>query len=310
MPPAGSLEVRQNCSARTSRKIASAQAWIYQTWLALSKAGCAVNLTHAIPEEGVLVTLAGCLRPTFRPTPEVFFADIVADGVPHPAAHLHIVQNSIHAQKLPRSIFMPHWPHPNLLPRDSARGDRFETLGFFGDAENLAPELHDAGWQARLLDQTGITLRVVGAKEWHDYREIDCVLAVREFGNRAFLRKPATKMYNAWLARVPFVGGRDSAYCGDASRGGNISPWYSLVELNVQLNRLRTDLRFRKELVTAGLRKSKQFDRSAILERWRELIENTLPEAAAGWTRKSAIERRVLSIAQENDVWLDRRWRN
>lgn len=291
-------------------KIACAQCWIYQTWLALEKSGCPVRLVHTLPDEGILVTLSGCLGDDFRPGPRLFMADIVADFVPHPAAHLHILQNAIHARRLPHSVFMPLWPHPNLLPRQAERGERFENLGFFGDAQNLAPELRDPGWQKTLHDQTGLTLQIVGAAGWHDYREMDCILAIRGFGSSAYLHKPATKLYNAWLASVPFVGGLDSAYRGDAAPGREYLAVGSLAELNVQLNRLRTDLRFRNELVTAGVRKSKQFDRPAILERWRELLENTLPAMAARWTRKSAIERQVLTLARAGQVWIDRRWRS
>ncbi len=291
-------------------KIACAQCWIYQTWLALEKSGCHVNLVHTLPDRGVLVTLSGCVAENFRPGPHLFFADIVADFVPHPAAHLHILQNAIHAQRLPQSVFMPLWPHPNLLPRNPERGDRFENLGFFGDVSNLAPELRDAVWQKSLHDQTGLTLQIVGADRWHDYRETDCVLAIRGFGRSPYLHKPATKLYNAWLAEVPFVGGGDSAYRGDAEPGREYLAAGSLTELNLYLNRLQTDSNFRNELVKAGVRKSRQFDRPAILERWRVLVENTLPEAAARWTEKSGLERRIFSLAQGARVWIDRRWRS
>ena len=38
-------------------KIACAQCWIYQTWLALERSGFPVRLTHSIPSDGTLVTL-------------------------------------------------------------------------------------------------------------------------------------------------------------------------------------------------------------------------------------------------------------
>lgn len=291
-------------------KIACAQCWIYQTWLALEKSGCRVRLVHTLPDEGVLVTLSGCVGENFRPGPRLFFADIVADFVPHPAAHLHILQNAIHAQRLPHSVFMPLWPHPNLLPRDPARGPRFENLGFFGDASNLAPELRDPAWRKTLHDHTGLTLQTVSADHWHDYRETDCVLAIRGFLRSSYLHKPATKLYNAWLAGVPFIGGLDSAYRGDAQPGREYLAAASLPELDAHLKRLRTDPAFRTELVKAGTRKSKQFDRPAILERWRVLVENTLPETASRWMKKSAVERQVFSLAQRARVWMDRRWRS
>lgn len=290
-------------------KIASAQAWIYQTWLALENSGCRVQLTHTIPSAGVLVTLSGCVGDDFRPGPKLFFADIVADFLPHPAAHLHLLQNPLHARRLAHSVFMPHWPHPNLLPRDPARGGRFETLGFFGDAANLAPELRDKTWQARLRENFGLDLVLAGADGWHDYRGTDCVLAVRSFGKSPQLHKPATKLYNAWLAGVPFIGGLDSAYRGNGDPGADYLAAGSLLELENHLRQLKMDVSFREGLVAAGRKKSASFNREAILRRWRQLAEETLPEAAADWNRKSSAARSVFSFAQAAHVWIDRRRR-
>lgn len=290
-------------------KIASAQAWIYQTWLELRSIGCPVELTHAIPSEGILITLAGCVGADFRPGPGLYFADIVADSLPHPGAHCHLVQNAAHARLLPRSIFTPHWPHPNLLPRDPARGDRFETLGFYGAAENLAPELRDPAWQARLRQETGLELLVLGADHWHDYRTTDCVLAVRSFDSRPHLRKPSTKLYNAWLAGVPFVGGRDSAYQADGEAGTNYLAAGSLAELDRELRRLAGDKELRQRLAEAGRQRSENFNRTAIRKRWAELTTSHLPAAAEEWNQRSAASKRIYSFSQAVIAWLDRRRR-
>jgi hypothetical protein len=290
-------------------KVASAQAWIYQTWLELQKAGCAVELTHELPPRGILVTLSGCVGNVFRPGPELFFADIVADGLPHPGGHLHIVQNAGHARKLPGSVYLPHWPHPNLLPRDAARGDRFENLGFFGAAANLAPALRDPAWQERLRARTGLTLQVVRANRWHDYREMDCILAVRGWGHDAWLRKPATKLYNAWLAGVPFVGGQDSAYLGDGNPGENYLAAASVGELENHLRRLKDDAAMRHSLVAAGKEAARSFSREAITIRWKTLVESLLPAAAEKWQRRSAVSKAVFWKTQAASAWVDRTFR-
>lgn len=286
-------------------KIASAQAWIFQTWQELQSAGCSAALVSTFPETGLVLALAGSLDRTFRPPAGVFLTDIVADGTPHPGAHWHVVQNPAHARRLPRSSFLPHWTQPNLLPRDAERKDRFETLGFFGDPANLAPELRDAAWQAELLRKTGLTLKMIGSKDWHDYRAIDAVLAVREFGRKRFLRKPATKLYNAWLAGVPFIGGSDSAYRQEGNAGQDHLTAASRNELEAHLSRLKDDPAFRHALVRAGHAQSRFFNRSAICERWVHLIKSTLPEAAAAWSRLGAGARRRLAVRQSLQAWID-----
>jgi hypothetical protein len=289
-------------------KIASAQSWIYQTFLALEAAGVAVRLVHEVPERGIIVTLSGLVGTAWRPGPEVFFADIVADYVPHPGGHCHLVQNSLQARRIAAAVFQPHWPHPNLLPRDPARGERFERLAFFGDPANLAPELRTPEWTEQLRQRTGLDLAVVGADGWHDYREVDCVLAVRRFGREEFFHKPATKLYNAWLAGVPFVGGQDSAYRGDGHPGRNYLAAGSPGELVDALERLAKEPAVRGELVAAGRQAAQAFTREAVLARWRTLVEEILPGAAVRWGRDGVVSRRVCTFIGAQRAVFDRRW--
>ena len=44
---------------------------------------------------------------------------------------------------------------------------------------NLARELNDRRWHRKLCDELGLKFVVCGAERWHDYRETDCVAAVR-----------------------------------------------------------------------------------------------------------------------------------
>lgn len=289
-------------------KIACAQSWIYQTWAALTQAGLAVNLTQEIPSAGILVALTGFFSDEFRPPVDVFFAGIAADYLPHPGSHLHILQNPAHAKRLAHSAYMPHWPHPNLLPRDPARGDRFETVCFFGDESNLAAELRDKSWTSRLND-LGLRLEIRHADRWHDYRDADCVIAIRGFGRSPYLHKPATKLYNAWLAGVPFIGGLDSAYAGDGRAGVNFLQAASPDDLLGQLRRLQTEVSLREQLVEAGRETSRQFNSSAILERWRNLLTLEIPALAGHWKARGPLSRRAFMSGQSVRVWLDRKLR-
>ena len=289
-------------------KIACAQCWIYQTWAALQRAGLAVNLTAQIPKEGILLGLSGFFGDDFRAPPDVFFAGIVADYLPHPGAHRHILQNPVHARRLARSTYMPLWPHPNLIPRAASRGDTFATICFFGDAQNLAPELQDPAW-TRQLEAMGLRLVVCQADRWHDYREADCVIAMRGFGYSTYLHKPATKLYNAWLAGVPFIGGKDSAYAADGRPGVNFLQAASPQELLEHLRRLKADATLRQSLVAGGQEAGRNFHSSAILERWKNLLTQDIPELARQWREQSALSRRIFSFSQTTSVWLDRKLR-
>jgi hypothetical protein len=291
-------------------KVACAQCWIYQTWLALERSGFSVRLTHAIPSEGILVALTNLLTADVRLPEQVFFVGVVADYLADARGHLHVVQNNAHARRLRNSAFMPHWPHPNLLPRDPARLDRFENVCFFGESSNLAPELADRRWKDKLRDELGLNFIIWGADRWHDYREADCIVAIRSFSRSSYIHKPATKLYNAWLAGVPFIGGMDSAYAADGEPGGDFLQAATPGELFGHLRRLQEELSLRKRLVAAGAISGRGFSFDATLERWKRLLAETVPDLAARWRNKSSSERRLFHALQAASVWLDSRLRH
>ncbi len=290
-------------------KIACVQCWIYQSWLALDGSGFPVRLTHAIPSEGILVALTNLLPPDFHVPEDVFFVGVVADYLADARAHLHLVQNNAHAQRLRNSAFMPLWPQPNLLPRDPARLDRFENVCFFGESSNLAPELAERRWQDKLRKELGLNFIVCGADRWHDYREADCVVAIRGFGRSRYLHKPATKLYNAWLAGVPFIGGRDSAYAADGEPRRDFLQAGTPGELFGHLRRLQEDPSLQKQLVAAGAISGRRFSFDATLHRWKQLLGETIPPLAARWRDKSSSEHRIFRAVQTASVWLDSRLR-
>lgn len=265
---------------REGGKEASAQAWIYRTWLELSRFNCPVELVHELPFKGCAVALSGTLPLDYRPPEKLFLVAVAADGIPHPAAHLHILQNQAHALRLPRSVFMPHWPQPGLLARDPDRIERFERAVFFGTRENLAPELQGSAWSVEVKKQTGLAFELRGPESWHDYSDVDVVIAVRTFGNGRLLHKPATKLYNAWLAGAPFIGGRDSAYRYEGVPGQDYLVAKSPKQLLAHLCTLKSNPDFCRALVEAGRAKSRSRTRQAIAERWRMLIDETLPAKA------------------------------
>ncbi|MFA7342778.1 MAG: glycosyltransferase [Terrimicrobiaceae bacterium] len=292
-----------------SGKIACAQCWIYQTWNALASAGHACTLSPDLPKEGILVALSGFFGASAKFPPGVFFADIVADSLPHPAAHLHIVQNEAHAARLPRAVFMPLWTHPNLVPRDPARDGAFEKICFLGDPDNLAPGLRSEEWAAALRRDLGLQFEIRRADRWHDYSDVDCVLAIRDFTKSRHLHKPATKLYNAWLAGVPFIGGRDSAYAADGHPGVDYLKADSPEQVVAHLRHLKEDPGFRMRLVKEGAKSGAGFTPEMILGRWKKLVSETLPAAAGKHAATSAARRAVSGAAHRAILRLDRQFR-
>ena len=272
--------------------IATAQAWIYRTWVTLGKYGCRAELVHRIPDSGAVIACAGAIPRPWPASENLFLIDVVADSLPHKDGLVHIVQNAAHARRLPWSVFIPHWPQPDLVPRQKERGGKFERVAFFGDTRNLAPELLSPAWQAEMQRATGALFEIRGAEDWHDYSDVDAVVAVRDFSGKQLLNKPSTKLYNAWIAGVPFIGGTDSAYSADGKAGRDYLVARTPAEVLGHLSELSRSPERRAELVSAGRRKAAQFKEEAIARRWRQLNEETIPErvrkrqAAPGWLKR------------------------
>lgn len=276
-PDAGRVRAWQEGAAvpvEAEGKTATAQAWIYQTWRRLSDEGADVALVENLPSEGIVVTLNGWLAPDYVAPRELFVAGVVADGLPHPGVDVQIVQNLWHAKRLPGAVFMPHWPQPGLVPRDASRGAKLENVCFFGDAKNLAPELRDSAWQRKLLEATGARFEIRGAERWHDYHDVDAVVAVRNFGSGAQPHKPATKLYNAWLAGVPFIAGNDSAYRAEGNPGGDYLTAGSPDEVIARFLELRDAPQRRAEIVTRGRKRSEEFETAKLTARWKAMLDS------------------------------------
>lgn len=257
--------------------------WIYQTWHFLTQAGIPCQLSNEPLCEGIVVTLGKSLPPSFVEkalSKKIFLVDVVADNQPYPSASLHLVQNKTYAEQTPHSLYVPHWPQPYLIPRDSHRKNRFENICFFGHAKNLAPEFQSPSWPERLQKELGLTFKVKEVQEWHDYSNVDCIVAIRDFSREGHLEKPGTKLYNAWLAGIPFIGGNDTAYAADGRPGKNYLVATSLEEVFQHLRRLKEDATFRMSLVEEGKKSATDFSKQATLECWKKLILETIPVLA------------------------------
>jgi len=285
-------------------KSAMVTCWVYQTWSFLQKAGLDCTLSTELPSflsTGIFITMSKLLTPSLRRSPKsygLFLIDILADGTPHRAADLHLVENRKYARFLPYSIFVPHWPQPFLKKRDPSRGNRFENICFFGEIQNLAPELRSQEWSERLYKELGLRFLIREPRDWSDYSDIDCVVGIRSFSRASYLNKPATKLYNSWLAGVPFIGGSDSAFAADGDPGENYLVAKSLKELLTHLKELKENSCLRSQLAENGVQSAQAYTKEATLEFWKKLFEETIPLRAFFCQQRSPWQRMFIYLMQ------------
>ena len=124
---------------------------------------------------------------------------------------------------------------------------------------------------------------------WHDFSKIDAIVAVRSFDRRQrylkhhYLNKPATKLYNAWLASIPALLGPEPAYRAEGKPGVNYLEATTLLGVLAALMRLRDDRTLRRALVEQGHLSAVAIRPCQITERWRQFLEQVAVPAYERW---------------------------
>ncbi|HKQ59637.1 MAG TPA: hypothetical protein VJS92_00045, partial [Candidatus Polarisedimenticolaceae bacterium] len=304
LPPAHDLAaLRQLDPDRDWRRMKRGERWVVQSYLRLRQAGHAVELDSTPPREGLVVfhnRHKHELRRALAAGPRPVLVGIRGDRREATIADFEILQNGRWADGR-RRFFIPYWPQPGLLPRDPARGDRLRCLAYKGFDANLKREFRARAWQ-EFLTERGVAWRLDSMDydesergevrpDWADYREVDAILAVRDDDGRGHTSKPATKLYNAWLAGVPALLGPDHAY-----RELRRSPLDFLEVLSTEqaaaaVIRLQEERGLYLAMVQHGRRRGAEFGVEGITRRWSELLYRTIPERVGRWPAR--LERRV-----------------
>jgi hypothetical protein len=281
--------------------------WTVQTYIYLRMSNVPCTLTHAIPETGIVITHSDFLPSSLGPSAQRFLVEIKPDRrLNCPLSNFVIVQSThdpLHVgplRFLVRSAFVPYWPQPNLIPRDPARGDRFENVCYVGNKSQFLPDL-DRVEQA--VESLGLKWKVPSSTQWHDYREVDAIVGVRR-PNRRFnavdldpYRKPASKLFNAWLAGVPAVLSPDPSYQDYKRSEVDYLAARDAREIFEQLRRLARDSSLRHSMTINGLERAKEVSPNKITELWINILNKEIVPEFRIWSASPA-RRRWFSLAR------------
>jgi hypothetical protein len=249
----------------------------------------AINIVHTVQLESI-----------GRP-PNAFVVAVRADFRRRPWAHYHIVQNRAQLKGDTSCIYV--WPQPGLLPRNAARKG-VKTLGYIGQTYdpqrwrvgNLAWSVDE--WKA-LFAGDNLEFRVPDISNWHDLRELDVLIAIRSFDGAPYNGKPPSKLVNAWLAGIPFIGGADSAYTQIGINGVNYIQAHTPDAVVAAVRRLRDDPKLFRSLVENGTRAVRDYTVEATRERWIQAIDGPIRERYRRWLEHPSWEWiRTVAIAE------------
>ena len=259
-------------------------AWILQTFLQLQARGAPCTLTHAWPERGTVIAHRDQLPDDWPQRADRYVVCCLADkDLPHPCANIHILQNPYQRVRLGAHLYLPHWPQPGLVPRDRRRGVLFEHIAFFGEPDNLAPELREPSFAA-WCGAHGLRFTIPARDAWACYTDVDAVIAVRRFSTEwVAYDKPATKLFNAWLAGVVPILGKEAAYAAEGLHGDNCLVVSDLPTLKARLLELRVEPARVEAILRTGARAAQKRSHSAVAELWMQALSQTIAPRARRW---------------------------
>ncbi len=286
--------------------------WTIQTYLYLKEAGVRCDLTAMLPERGVIVAHGDFLPPALRPTRDQFIVEIKPDR-PLQCRHANfvIVQNRHDplrqgwARALVPSAFVNYWPQPGLLPRDVSRGDRFENVCFMGNSEQFLAETDVLETKVRKL---GLSWWMPPRHQWHNYSTVDAIVAVRPLATLASLstdvvsfftpeRKPASKLYNAWLAGVPAILSPEVGFQSLRRSELDYLEASTIPDIVAALDKLKQNPDLRRAMAENGRRRAVPFAPTQTAAAWRALIDRQILPAFGRWHR-SSLRRQWLFVAR------------
>lgn len=281
------------CSADRSYEEWHIYHWILRAFVELGARGMAVELVDRIPSEGIVIAHRFSLPDSLIPGKDLYLVCVLADkrqpGDPgaHPYAQQHIVQNPLEEKIVRGGSYIPYWPQPGLKPRDPGRGRLFENIGYFGSEAGL--DLNVIHKITCGLKEMGINFIIRGRAlrhEWHDYSKIDGVLAFRNFNENKWSWKPATKLYNAWLAGVPAILSPESAFRGLRKTPFDYIEAGSVDEILEAAKILKNNTELRSKMIENAAARAQDFTPEKIASCWEYYIRGKVFKSYENWRRR------------------------
>lgn len=261
--------------------------WCLQSFLILRNRGnLPVLCSNEILRDAVNIVHSDHLL-NLRGRASDFLVCVRADYPRRRWAQYHLVQNK--AQIASNTSYIPLWLQPGLVKRDDRRID-VRTVAYAGEIVNgnLAGGI-DA-W-TRAFEPHGLEFVPLPSSTWHDLSGIDVLIGVRSFDRRSYDGKPPSKLLNGWHARIPFVGGYDSAFTQVGVPGEDYLRAGTSDEVVKAVLSLRADPGLYARLVESGARRAERFGEQAIAEIWEQVLLGPVMRRFERWRSASVWER-------------------
>lgn len=269
-------------------ELCSRYSWTWAVYQLLKRAGYEISVGYSYREHAInIIHYYGVMAAGIKPH-KFFTVYLRADYRSMPFAHLQIVQNKMQSRE--RAIWIKHHPQPGMKPRKAMRNE-VTNVAFFGSPTNSVTLSRTT---LAKLNQEGLTFYYnTGFADRSDYSSIDIAIGIREFSTKRFDHKPATKMTNAWLAGIPFVGGFDSAFEQNGKPGHDYIQVADESDLIEQLVTLKNNPSIYQHYLENTRDKAKDYSFEACSESWNLLVEQHVMPVYENWRKRSGIRKIV-----------------
>jgi hypothetical protein len=266
--------------------------WVVKTYLRLRSRGLDVRLVSQLVPSAINVIMNYNLDIS-QMSYDCYVISCRADTYRSTICHHTIVQNP-HNVLTASDHLVQHWPQPGLIPRDVSRGSRLETIVYVGNRLNLCSAFLDPSFE-RKLQKIGVTFRVnESPADFHDYRNCDAALAVRDLTESDYFAKPASKLVNCWRAGVPALLGPEPAYQALRKTPLDYIEIRSPEEAIRQIVRLKENPELYLRIAENGLVRAREFTIDRIAAQWREVLAGPVAKGFSVWAKRPILWKSLL----------------
>jgi hypothetical protein len=273
-------------------------AWISQTYFYLKQAGFSCEVAHTIPEQGILIADRDTLDNDYPFLENVMLICVQSDKEYHPSAHLHIVYNPVRWEKTKNSIWNPHlishWPMPGIIPRSSERKQLVQNISYIGTRSQLASELKSDIWKQDVEALSCQWQPIWDHSQWHNYHDLDVIVAARSFDDRVYPNKGSIKLINAWRAGVPAILTPELGFMNE--RKSELDFWVvrSYQEVLRAVSYLQNNPSHYQKMIENGLERAKEHTMDITLNQWLDFFHHVAFPTYEKWEKMSQLEKRWL----------------
>ena len=261
------------------RIITGEDIWVLLTYLHFRHAGYEVTLGSKPLADKINVIDGVKSRPQ-NTHPDYFYIAGRTDAHYPELAHFVLHQNLIPTNRH-NEIYVPQWPQPGLIPRENNRGNAIKTVAFFGQPKRNLAEAFQSDTFLEQLNQRGIQFIIKGKRsdevEWHDYSNVDIVIAVRDVPAELLRLKPVNKATNSWLAGALCITGDEPAITAAFNSSKAVLQATTEKDVLAIIDHLQANPELFSQMLVEGQKLAQDYSENSVLSSWIEMEKLVIP---------------------------------